>query len=154
MIDAETVLVKVSKVSDFPEKERIEETEKWLKSKDGSPKVMVSKNHFLEDPFSTNAERAWKPAVNLFELNSQFVIEADLAGTSPEDLDIRVTPDQILIKAASRKPDASGTRKTYLYEMDRGRFERSVQFPKPINPGDVSAEFENGLLRVTAAIAK
>jgi HSP20 family protein len=154
MIDAETVLVKVSKVSDFPEKERIEETEKWLKSKDGSPKVMVSKNHFLEDPFSTNAERAWKPAVNLFELNSQFVIEADLAGTSPEDLDIRVTPDQILIKAASRKPDASGTRKIYLYEMDRGRFERSVQFPKPINPGDVSAEFENGLLRVTAAIAK
>jgi HSP20 family molecular chaperone IbpA len=154
MIDTETVLVKVSKVSVFPEEGRIEEKEKGLESRDGSPKGMVSKNHFLEDPFSTNAERAWKPAVNLFELNSQFVIEADLAGTNPEDLDIRVTPDQILIKAALRRREVPSTRKVYLYEMDRGCCERSVQFPKPINPGDVSAEFENGLLRVTAAIAE
>jgi HSP20 family protein len=42
----------------------------------------------------------------------------------------------------------------HLCEFERGRLFRSVHLPEPIDPDSVTAECRDGLLRLTAAVAK
>ncbi|MBZ5551658.1 MAG: Hsp20/alpha crystallin family protein [Acidobacteriia bacterium] len=107
-----------------------------------------------EDPFSSLVEQKNHPAINLFELNSQFVIEADVAGARPSELDIQASPDQILISTASAEGHVPGSPKTISYGFTHGPIEQSVRFPRHIDPETVTAEYKNGLLRIHAEIAK
>lgn len=107
-----------------------------------------------EDPFSTLVEQRGKPAVNLFELNSKFIIEADVAGASPSDLDIQVTPDHVLLTLPSRTTEASGNQKILSYGLNLGEIKHSIPLPRRIDPENVTAEYKSGLLRIYAKMAE
>ena len=46
------------------------------------------------------------------------------------------------------------TKGTSRFILSAGQLVRSVHFPEKIDPASVKAEYKNGLLRVTAPIAK
>ncbi|MGB7624904.1 MAG: Hsp20/alpha crystallin family protein [Terriglobia bacterium] len=153
MKDAQSIIVHTRTVTSFhkevggPEtgKDRPAELESLLRR---SPRGFRS-----EDPFSTIVEQKKRRAYNLFESNSQFIIEADVAGTSPSDLDIQVFPNHIEITSASTPDDASRGHRTHCHELNQGEIESCIQLPRPIDPEKVSAEFHNGILQIRAEIA-
>lgn len=76
-------------------------------------------------------------------------IEASLPGVRPEDVEITVLGDNLVINATSGGED---TREDdgYLYrEVRRGRFSRSVTLPSQVDSERAVASFENGLLRLS-----
>ena len=99
-------------------------------------------------------ETVWRPYVELRQKGGQFELEAALAGVDPENLEVQVTPEDILISAAGEHHHRAKEGTVHVCEFSAGRLFRSVHFPDRIDPQSVKAEYRNGMLYVTAAVAK
>jgi HSP20 family protein len=108
----------------------------------------------LEDWLRAERELVWRPAVELRRCDDVFELEAAVAGVEPKDLDVQVTPDDILIKAGIQHRDEEKAGTVLICEFTRGPLFRSIHLPERIDPDSVRAEYRNGLLRLTARIAK
>lgn len=104
----------------------------------------------------TQAERelVWKPAFELNEKDGQFQLAAAIPGVEAKDIDIEVTPEDIVLKAETRHEHSDRKGTVHYCEFQSGKMFRAIHLPKRINPDKVKAEFKNGLLRLTAEIAQ
>jgi HSP20 family molecular chaperone IbpA len=104
----------------------------------------------------TQAERelVWKPAFELSEKDGQFHLEAALAGVEAKDIDIDVTPEDIVLQARAQHEHHEHKGTIHYCEFESGKMFRSIHLPKRINPDKVKAEFKDGMLRLTADIAE
>jgi HSP20 family protein len=107
----------------------------------------------LGDWLAAERETIWKPPIEVCQTGNQFVIQAALAGVEPQQLDIQVTRDTVLIKAdmPHTHPETKGI--VHVCEFRPGQLFRVITLPAPIDPEAVKAEYRDGVLRVTAAIA-
>lgn len=103
-----------------------------------------------------NAERelVWKPAIELRQRDSQFEVLAATPGVEPKHLDVEITPEDLVIKANIDHEHTAEEGAVHLCEFTGGKLFRSIHFPEKIDPDSVKVEYRNGLLRLTAAIAK
>lgn len=108
----------------------------------------------LQDWFDAEQELSWKPAVELAEKGSVFIVQAALPGVEPKDLDVQVTPEDLLITADIRHAHKEKEGTVHLCEFHAGKLFRRIHFPRKVDPEKVKAEFANGLLHVVAAVAK
>jgi len=106
----------------------------------------------LRDWLTAERELVSKPPIELRQHDNQFEVLAALPGIEAKHLNVQVTPEDVLIKAAMPHEHGEGT--VHLCEFGSGKFFRSVHFPEKIDPESAKAEYKNGLLHVTAAIAK
>jgi hypothetical protein len=93
--------------------------------------------HDVDDWARAERELLLRPPVRLRRENSDFVIDVELPDAEPADLQIRVTPQRMLLISVPFEP--------------RQIF-RIVHFPEPIDSAGVHAEFCEGNLRVIAPI--
>lgn len=95
-------------------------------------------------------ERAWVPAVDVFERQNDLVIRAELPGIDPEkDVDISVQDGTLTIRGERRHEERTeGNESAYRLESSYGAFERSVLLPEGVNVDDIQAGYENGILEV------
>ncbi|MCM2373681.1 Hsp20/alpha crystallin family protein [Aporhodopirellula aestuarii] len=88
------------------------------------------------------------PAMNVWADNDNLYAEAELPGFVLDDLEIYVTGNQLTIKGERRPPEQEGGT-WHRQERGYGKFSRMIELPGDINSDAVSAEFTNGVLRVT-----
>ena len=98
------------------------------------------------------AESANEPegqlTVDVYQTPSEIVVESAIAGVKPEDIDVNVTPDSIVIRG-TRERTRSAEGEDYLYqECYWGRFARSIILPQEIDPESASVVFKNGIVTV------
>jgi HSP20 family protein len=88
-------------------------------------------------------------ALDVYSTEDAVVIEAALPGVRPEDVDIAVLGDTLTISGRTseeKKSEESG----YSYrEIRRGSFSRSLTMPGGLDADRASAQFENGLLKLS-----
>ena len=108
----------------------------------------------LADWFRAEHELVWSPPIELRQKDGVFELEASVAGIEPKDLDVQVTPQDILIKGQTRHEHEAATGTIHTCEFQSGQLFRSIHLPEPIIPDSVKAEHRNGILRMTATIAK
>jgi HSP20 family protein len=108
----------------------------------------------LDNWLAAERELIWKPAIELKEGNNEFNLRIAVPGVDAKDLDIEVTPETLLVKAETHHEDKKTEGQLHTCEFESGHLFRSVHFPKRINPDSVKAEFKNGIVTVTAAIAE
>jgi HSP20 family protein len=108
----------------------------------------------LEHWLNAERELVWKPAIELSEKDETFHVSVAIPGVDPKALDIEVAPDYLLIKAEihHEHPGDQGT--VHVCEFETGSLFRSIRFPKKVDPSKVQAEFRNGMLVLTAAVAE
>jgi HSP20 family protein len=89
------------------------------------------------------------PAIDVRETDDSYIVEADIPGMKKEDIQIEVA-DNIVTIHGERKSESEEKNKEYhRIERSYGSFRRSVQVPGGFKHDNVSAKFENGVLRVT-----
>lgn len=96
----------------------------------------------LDDWLQAEADLVWKPSIELEEKDNKFLIQIAAPDIESKNVDIKVTPGAILVKAIPVSESASGN----LF--------CSVHLSKKIDPGKVKAEFKDGMLHLTADIAE
>ena len=108
----------------------------------------------LADWLNAERELVWKPAIELRQKDNQFEVLAATPGVEPKDLDVQITPEDLLIRADIDHEHTAEEGAVHVCEFNGGKLFRSIHFPEKIDPNSVKAEYRNGLLRLTAAIAK
>jgi HSP20 family protein len=92
--------------------------------------------------------RGWQPALEVFEDQGQLVVRADLPGMRPEDVNLELR-DDLLIISGERRDEKDEEREGWRHtELSYGRFERMVRVPRGLDPATAEAKFENGVLEV------
>jgi HSP20 family protein len=108
----------------------------------------------LADWFNAERQLIWKPAIELRQKDSQFEVLAATPGVEPKDLDVQITPEDMLIKADIHHRHTPEEGAVQVCEFTGGQLFRSIHFPEKVDPDSAMAEYRNGMLRVTASIAK
>ena len=79
-------------------------------------------------------------------------MEAAVAGLEPRQIDVRVASNDVLISAEVHHHHEH-TADVLLCEFNAGPLFRSYHFDRPIDPERATADYKNGLLRITAPLA-
>jgi len=108
--------------------------------------------HQLEDWLQAEQELLWRPSIELREKNGELLLQAALSGVDPKDVEIEVTPEDIILKAETQHQHEEQKGKVHICEFNTGTMFRSIHLPTKINPDRVKVEFNNGLLKLTAQI--
>lgn len=91
---------------------------------------------------------SFAPPVNFFETEDDYIVEAELPGMSREDIRVSVEQNTLMISGERSTESEVEHENYYLQERSHGRFNRSFSLPASISTDEVSADYENGILRV------
>jgi len=108
----------------------------------------------LADWLKAERQLVWKPAIEVRRKNGQFEVLAATPGVGAKALDVQITAEEVLIKADVHHKHTAEEGAVELCEFTGGQLFRSVHFPEKIDPDSATAEYRNGMLRITANIAK
>ena len=109
--------------------------------------------------FSTNLTRgfgeeaiergAWNPSVDIYENKDQIVLEAELPGMRQEDFDLSIENNVITLRGERKFEKTDETDSYHRVERSYGAFTRSFTLPQTVSAEGATAEYNNGVLRVT-----
>jgi HSP20 family protein len=95
-------------------------------------------------------ERGYKyPLMNVWTSEDGLVVDAELPGVNPDDVDISVMGDELTISGKiNTKPQQDGEA-LHRQERPSGEFSRTLQLPFRANAEGVKAAFKDGILRIS-----
>jgi len=101
-----------------------------------------------------SGDGAWAPVLDLAEQDDSFVIEVDLPGVRPEDVD--VTLDQNLLTVRGERKTSSVLTNENVRRSERryGSFLRTISLPAHVDAEGIQADFEDGVLHITVPKAE
>jgi HSP20 family protein len=88
-------------------------------------------------------------AVDLYEDGNNIIAEMNLPGIEAEQVDVTVEGNYLRICGKREEEKEKKTKQFYSKEIRRGSFERALRLPTPVQEGKVTAEYKDGVLRVT-----
>lgn len=100
-----------------------------------------------DTPESTGA---WIPAVNVEEAADELLLTAELPGMREEDISVDIENNILTIHGEKReaREEADEGRKYHVWERRYGSFHRAFTLPRSVQPDEIRAEFDNGVLTV------
>jgi HSP20 family protein len=90
----------------------------------------------------------WVPAVDVEETPDELTLTAELPGLDREDVEIELENNILTVRGQRAETKTSEERRFHVWERRYGSFQRSFTLPRTVSADSISAEFENGLLRV------
>ncbi len=101
-----------------------------------------------EDEETNVATSAWMPSVDIKEEKERFVIQADIPGVDPKDIEITMEKGVLSIRG-ERNYETSEDRKDYKrVERVRGTFYRRFSLPETADADKISATGKHGVLEI------
>lgn len=88
--------------------------------------------------------------VDITEKDGKVVIVADLPGVQKEDINLKADKDGIEIIAESSEEMREENEKYLRRERSSRAYSRKISWPAEIDPETVTAEYSDGVLRITA----
>lgn len=88
------------------------------------------------------------PPVNVYELDNELLLTAELPGTRPEDLEVTVANGILTLKGKRGGPDGVPDEAYRRQERPRGPWQRALSIPERIQEDKLTAEFANGVLKI------
>ena len=94
---------------------------------------------------------AWSPNVDIYENKDQIVLEAELPGMRPDDVDISIENNVLTLHGERKFEKKDDNDNFHRVERSYGSFTRSFTLPPTVAADTADATFDNGLLRLTLA---
>lgn len=88
------------------------------------------------------------PAVNIYELEDEFLLTAQLPGVSADQLELSVAGGVVTMAGTRGTLDTVPEERFRRTERQSGKWERSFHLPVKVRDEDMSAELNNGLLKL------
>jgi HSP20 family protein len=89
------------------------------------------------------------PHLDVSETDTALRIQAELPGVSENDIEVSLHEDVLTIRAEKKQERKEEREGVHFSERAFGTFQRSLRLPYQVNPEQVQARFENGVLSVT-----
>lgn len=111
--------------------------------------MRLTPTHSDDDSNSLLAASDWSPAVDITEDDKEYLITADLPQISKDDVKVVVENGSLIIKGERRHEVEHKDKKVHRIERRYGSFYRSFSLPDDADGNRVTANFKDGVLRVT-----
>ncbi|WP_022668482.1 Hsp20/alpha crystallin family protein [Desulfospira joergensenii] len=107
-------------------------------------------NGFFNDPQLFPREtRVWNPLVDILDQEDAVVLNVELPGLSKEDISIDIKEKVLTIKGERKLEQEEKKENYYKRERSFGCFQRSFSLSDDILTDEVSADFKDGILKIT-----
>jgi HSP20 family protein len=98
---------------------------------------------------STRTASGFMPAIDMYEDKDNVIVETQLAGIDPENIDISIENDVLCIKGQGEKKTEVDEKNYYRKEIKRGGFYRSIPLPSRVLGDKASALADDGILKIS-----
>ncbi|MSR59141.1 MAG: Hsp20/alpha crystallin family protein [Planctomycetaceae bacterium] len=102
----------------------------------------------IQIPFPAIRFERQFPPVNLYELADEYLLTAELPGTTAESLELTVSNGALTLKGSRPAPVGVGDEQFRRHERMWGPWERSLNVPERVVEEGVTAQFNDGILKV------
>ncbi|GAC1515662.1 MAG: Hsp20/alpha crystallin family protein [Gemmatimonadaceae bacterium] len=109
-------------------------------------------------PWSGSGRALWYPPIDTYETAKAFVVQCDLPGVDPDQVELHFERNTLTIAGSRRAPfpaseqkDAASREELRVYSAERvwGPFTRSLRMPEHVDGEKIDAAFANGVLTVS-----
>ena len=91
---------------------------------------------------------AWMPAVEMVEKDEELVLTAELPGVKFEDVEIDLEDNFLTIRGEKKDEKEKEGRRYHVWERSYGSFERAFTLPRTVDPENIKAQYDDGILTV------
>ncbi len=114
----------------------------------------LSMNTMLDRYFNDAFFPSWEggfgnPNVDVIENNDSIVVMVELPGFKPEDVDVRIEGNTLMMRGEGTEETEKKEGQYHLRERRQASFARAIPLPTGVNTDKANAEFENGILTLT-----
>lgn len=93
-------------------------------------------------------ERAFAPAVEMYETDKEVVVKAELPGVKKENIEVSIKDNMLHIRGEKKEEREEKTETVHRVERAYGKFERALSLPAEVKTDEVKAEFKDGVLEI------
>ncbi|MDP2910390.1 MAG: Hsp20/alpha crystallin family protein [bacterium] len=118
-------------------------------------KIPLIKKKTISDGFSDienedwlNKEKIGQLTVDLYQTDKEIIIQSAIAGVEPEDLDITIEDDLVIIRGKREKKFKEEKRNYFYQECHWGQFFREIILPVEADSSKTVASMEQGILTI------
>jgi len=97
---------------------------------------------------SQGSRMTWAPPIEVRQRDGRMVITAELPGMRPEDVNVEMNDDSIVIHGERRDEREQNQGGVHVSERRYGQFHRTIPLPEGAKAENVTARFNNGLLEI------
>ena len=107
--------------------------------------------HFLGGwcPTTLSGEGLWGPAIDVRETENEVIVDVEIPGLEPGDLDVSVTDGRLTVKGEKKLEREEKKGDFRLAERSYGSFSRTVDLPASVEAEKAEARHRQGVLTVT-----
>ncbi|MBD2769740.1 Hsp20/alpha crystallin family protein [Hymenobacter sp. BT664] len=106
-------------------------------------------DRFFQDSLASRGRvSAFSPQVDAYETEKGYQIEVALPGLKREDIKVDFQQGRLTISGERHFKNEQNERRYHVVESSYGSFQRSFQLPDTVEPRQIQANFEDGILRV------
>ena len=93
----------------------------------------------------------WVPSMDAWETEQAFVVQVDLPGLTPEQVDVSFDRNTLTVRGTRSDtiPTDKGEKRVFFVERSPGSFSRTLRFPQYVEASKIEAAFSQGVLTVT-----
>ena len=85
-----------------------------------------------------------EPETEIHETENEIIITMELPGMDKKDIDLKVTEDQVVVKAEHKEEEREKTGYRKLYS----NFYKAIRLQQRVNPDKAKATYKNGILEI------
>ena len=116
--------------------------QQWQTELDRARRQMANTERTLEE------EASWIPAVDIREEHDQYLLQADVAGVKPQEIEIATDKGVLSIKGERKQEVVEDKERFTRIERRFGKFQRSFTLPEDADEEKITAAGRDGVLEV------
>ncbi|MFN3598839.1 MAG: Hsp20/alpha crystallin family protein [Aquificaceae bacterium] len=93
-------------------------------------------------------EKAFAPAVDVYETDQELVVKAELPSVKKENVEVSIRDKSLHIRGEKKEEKEEKTETYHRVERVYGKFERVIPLPADVKVEEAKAEFKEGVLEI------
>lgn len=90
--------------------------------------------------------RLWNPAADVYRAQDGWIVKIDLAGICSDELQVEIRNQFLIIRGCRRDTHYREGLTYQQMEITYSRFEKTIEFPSPIEGAAVRQDYRDGFL--------
>ena len=108
--------------------------------------LRVQLGRLLGAPVDIALPSGFTPAADIEETDDAYIVELDLPGIGKKDVDVSMSGQVLTITGERKEKERAGILRRRVRKV--GEFTFEVQFPEPVQDGELTANLKDGVLVV------
>jgi len=96
----------------------------------------------------TGEKGKWVPCIDVAETKDDIIVEVEVPGMNPKDIDISLTDGRLIIRGEKKQAKEEKEVEHHLVERSYGSFARMIELPAKVQSEKIEASYNNWVLKI------